>query len=436
MGLTSHTSFGTPLANNANRLLNIGLRSITLSTRFLLIFFLAKYLEPASVGYYGLFTATVGYCLYFVGLDFYTYTTREILKTPNQQRGRLLKGQAALSGILYLALLPIAYVLLQYAGWPAGLVVWFFPILMLEHFNQEIFRLLVALSDQITASLILFIRQGSWALVIVGLMAWDISSRHLQAVMACWAGAGVAAALLGVWRIRRFDLGGWRDSIDWHWIKKGIAVSVAFLIATLALRAIQTVDRYWLEALGGIEIVGAYVLFLGVASTLMVFLDAGIFAYAYPELIKLHQQQRNDLTQQKLRFMLASTMLLSAGFGLVSWLLLPYLLDWINNPVYTQAIGLYPWLLSAVVVNAISMVPHYALYARGNDKPIIYSHIAALVTFILTVWALGAYWSALAVPVGLTTSYTVILIWKTVAFWHSARNSINRKAALQSAQLL
>ena len=114
------------MATNKIRLLNIALHGATLSTRFLFIFFLAKYLDPALVGYYGLFTATIGYSLYFVGLDFYTYVTREILKTQNSQRGQLLKCQAALSGVLYILFLPIAYsILLPYSGWPNYLFIWF-----------------------------------------------------------------------------------------------------------------------------------------------------------------------------------------------------------------------------------------------------------------------------------------------------------------------
>jgi O-antigen/teichoic acid export membrane protein len=87
------------------RLLNVGLQAATMGARFFFIFFLAKYLDPASVGYYGIFTATIGYCLYFVGLDFYTYVTREILKSASDQRGKLLKGQVALSSIFCFYLL-------------------------------------------------------------------------------------------------------------------------------------------------------------------------------------------------------------------------------------------------------------------------------------------------------------------------------------------
>lgn len=404
------------MVDNANRLLNMGVHGTNLVTRFLFIFFLAKYLDPSLVGYYGLFTAAVGYSLYFVGLDFYTYVSRELLKVPNQQRGRLLKGHAALSGLLYLLFLPIVLVFLHYADWPQPLLLGFFPILVMEHFNQEVSRLLIALSEPVAASVVLFIRQGSWALVIVALMVLDPSTRQLQTVMVLWAVAGIAAASVGIWRLRRLRMGGWRDALDWHWVRRGIAVSVAFLVATLALRGIQTFDRYWLEALGGIEIVAAYVLFFGVASTLLTFLDAGLFAFTHPVLIQLHYDQANDVAHAKVRQMLGLTILLSSGFALISWLLLPYLLLWIDNSAYSNAINLYPWILLAMIFNAVGMVPHYALYARGHDRPIIHSHIVALLVFILATWALSTQFSVMAVPIGLNFSFAVILAWKTIAY--------------------
>lgn len=120
------------------RILNMVLRTATLGARFVFVFFLAKYLDPQSVGYYGLFTATVGYFLYLVGLDFYTYTTREILKASPEQRGQMLKGQAALSVLLYAIVVPLAVWVLPQAHWPGELLLWFFPILVFEHINQEI----------------------------------------------------------------------------------------------------------------------------------------------------------------------------------------------------------------------------------------------------------------------------------------------------------
>lgn len=404
------------LSLNLSRLVNIGLRGSTLGTRFIFIFFLAKYIDPASVGQYGLFTATIGYCIYFVGLDFYIYVTREIITVQGDQRGRLLKGQAALSGLLYVAVLPVAILLLNYIGWPTNLVWWFVPILMLEHFNQEVFRLLVALSQQVVASLLLFIRQASWAIAAVALMAQDSNNRRLDVVMALWACAGLAAATLGIIKIRGLRMGGWRNPIDWVWVRKGIVVCITFLVATLALRGIQTIDRYWLGSLSSLETLGAYVLFVGVAGSLFVFLDAGVFSYGYPELIRLAHERDMPSFRTRVRNMLLQTLCMSIAFGVVSWFLLPFLFDWIGNQVYKSALNLYPWVLLAMVANALGMVPHYALYARGFDRPIIHSHLAALPAFVVSTWLTSMYQPVLAVPIGMSVAFAMVLVWKTIAY--------------------
>lgn len=399
------------------KIFNVGLRGATLLARFLFIFFLAKYLTPAMVGYYGLFVAAVGYALYFVGLDFYNYVTREILKAPNDRHGQMLKGQAAMSGALYILLVPIALVFFSQIDWPVQLFWWFFPILFLEHLNQELNRLFVALSLQITASIILFIRQGSWAIASVFLMFYHNPSRNIDTVLALWFFAGLVAALMGVLKLRKLKMGGWQKNVDWQWVKKGLVISGALLVATLALRGINTFDRYWLQALGGIDIVGGYVLLLSIAGTLMTLLDAGIFAYAYPKLIEYHNNDERALAQSSVRQVLWQTVVLSGGFALVSWLVLPYFLRWIGNPVYLNATDLYPWILMATVLNALGMVPHFGLYAQGHDKSIIYSHGASLVLFVLSTWLFSPFFGFMAVLVGVNVAFAVIFAWKSFAYW-------------------
>lgn len=405
------------MATNTARLLNIGLRGSTLTTRFLFIFFLAKYLDPASIGYYGIFTASVGYAMYFVGLDFYTYVSREIVKAPANRRGQLLKGQAALSACLYIVLLPIILWLLSKSGWPTNLLWWFLPILILEHFNQELSRLLIALSEQLTSSVILFIRQGSWALAIIVFMYIDSSARNLNAVMALWALAGLLAAAVGAWKLRRLKTEGWRLPIDWQWLKKGIGISTAFLIATLALRGVKTFDRFWLESIASIEVVGAYVLLFGIANTLLAFLDAAVFSFAYPYLIELRHQSKHKAARREVKKLLIQTVVISLIFALASLLVLPYFLGWIGNPFYLTMAHWYPWVLVAMMLNAVSLVPHYALYAKGEDQPIIKSHVAGLAGFIVIVSLSSQFLGGLSILLGLITAFFIILLWKTAAYF-------------------
>src|SRR5690606_1309225 len=142
-------------------------------SKFVLIFFLARFLEPEDVGLYGLLVLTVAYALYPRGLDFYTYSTREILRDDRSHWGVLVRNHCALALLLYSIVLPwlLLVFALDYLPWP--LAPWFYVLLILEHLNQELSRLLVAVSKQMMASLVLFLRQGVWCLVIIGWMAWD-----------------------------------------------------------------------------------------------------------------------------------------------------------------------------------------------------------------------------------------------------------------------
>jgi O-antigen/teichoic acid export membrane protein len=399
------------------RLLSIALRGATLASRLLLIFFLARFLEPAQLGLYGLLTATVGYALYLVGFDFYTFTTREVLKRERAEWGGLLKAQGALSLVLYAVFIPfLSLVFIQgllpwrYAGWFAGLLV-------LEHLNQELGRLLTAISEPLASGVLLFLRQGTWAIAITVLMAIEPATRSLDYVFGAWTLAGLLAVLAGAYRLARLQIGGWHQKVDWAWIATGLRTSFFLLAATLALRAVFTLDRYWVESLGGLDLVGAYVLFLGIASTQMSFLDAGVFAFSYPGLIGAHQRKQPALFRHNLRRLLVLTCMVCAGFVVVSLLLLPPLLSWLGRPLYATHAGLYPWLLAAMVLYSLGMIPHYALYAQGLDRPIIHSHIASLVAFAVATWLLSPRWSVLAVPLGLCLAFALILAWKAWAFF-------------------
>lgn len=403
--------------SNKNRALNIALRAATLGSRFLLIFFLARFLEPAQLGLYGLLVATVGYSLYLLGFDFYTFTTREVLKRERKEWGGLLKDQGALSLVLYAIFIPLLSLIFVAELLPWRLAGWFFILLILEHINQELSRLLVAISEQLLASVMLFLRQGTWAIGVIALMAVEPTTRSLSYVFGAWTVAGGAAVLVGTYRLAHLGIGGWHKKINWVWIAVGLKISIPLLVATLAIRGIFTLDRYWLQSIGGLEVVGAYVLFMGIGGTLMTFLDAGIFAFSYPGLISAHQKQQSTLFRENLRLLLIQTTVLCVVFAVVSLLLLPLLLTWLANPLYVAQQYLYPWVLIIMILYALGMVPHYALYAQGIDRPIIHSHVASLLVFAMTTWLFSQRWPLLAVPLGLCAAFALILFWKAWAFF-------------------
>lgn len=398
------------------RLSNIALRGTTLASKFLLIFFLAKFLEPKELGLYGLLTATIGYALYLLGFDFYTFTTREILKQERHEWGGMLKNQGALSLALYVIVLPLLSLVFVEGLLPWSVAGWFFVLLVLEHLTQELSRLLIAISEQLLASIMLFFRSGIWAVIVTALMYFRVDTRELNFVLGGWAIGSFIALLLATFRLKQLKISGWQKRIDWHWIGSGLKIAIPLLVATLALRGLLTLDRYWFAELVNLQTLGAYVLFMGISSSLLAFLDAGVFAFIYPGLISAHHNKDAASFRVKLHSLIVQTLTLSSGFVLIALFIIDPLLVWLNKPLYLENENLFPWTLAITLLYSMSMIPHFALYAQGFDRPIIHSHIASLLIFILVTWLLSQNWPLQAVPAGLCIAFLFILIWKSVAF--------------------
>lgn len=404
------------LPSNFMQLSNGAIRGLTLVSKFFLIFFLARFLEPAELGIYGLLTATVGYSMYLLGFDFYTYSTRELLKRERKEWGGVLKAQGILTLGLYLFFLPLLSFLFVYDLLPMKVLYWFFVLLVLEHLGQELGRLLITASEQLYASLILFLRTGVWAILVVGLMLIEPQMRDLNVVFLAWSLGGLLALCVGVCRIKRLEISGWGAQVDWIWLIRGLKVAFALLVATLAIRGVFTLDRYWFQELAGLELLGAYVLFMGVSMALMSFLDAGIFAFIYPGLISAYQQHDAVGFRRGMLKLLLQTVCVTGAFALIAVMAIGPLLMWLDKPLYSHQQDLFVWILLATVLYAVGMIPHYGLYAQGHDRPIIFSHVASLIIFSLATWSFAQYWPHLAVPLGLCVSFFCVLCWKTWSF--------------------
>ncbi|WP_193494816.1 MATE family efflux transporter [Nitrincola alkalisediminis] len=400
------------------KLLNISIRALVMISRFIFLFMLVKLLDPSDVGIYGLVVAAVGYSLYFVGLDFYTYTTREISSASKQYWGSFLKRQGLLTLLLYILVLPMLISLFYMDILPWSILKWFFFLVVLEHICLELMRFFIAASEQVTASIVLFLNQALWAVLVIGLMLLDESFRRLDYVLFFWLIGSSLAIVFSVFKIVKMNLGGWSTAVDFHWIVSGVKIAIPMLVATLAFRGVFTFDRYWLESLAGLDVVAAYVLFIGVAGTLIAFLDAAVFSFVYPKLIHAYKNDDSKMYKKCMREMLIFVSLFSVLFMIGSLLVFPYLLNWIDKPVYFQFFDIYYWVLAAMIINAFWMIFHYAIYSQRHDRHIVYSHLASIGSFLILAFVFSSIWGYYSILVALCVSQLIILIWKLFAYVH------------------
>jgi len=397
------------------RLLNVTLRGGVLVSKFLLIFFLAVYLNPEELGLYGLVVATIAYGIYPLGFDFYSYNTRELIRADKKTWGQLLKSQGALHMRLYVVFLPLLSFVFFFDFLPWRMAPWFFLLLVLEHINQECMRLLIAMSKPLSASVALFMRQGVWALILSAWMYHDPDARTLEYVLFFWILGGFAALCVATYTIRKLPISGWREPVDWAWVKKGLKVALPLLAATLSLSAISTIDRYWFGYLQGNALLGAYVFYISLAASLVSFLDAAVFSFAYPSMV--HAASQGDLAGMRniMKKMFVQITILSSLFFIFAMFLTSPILHFIGREVYLGSEDLFFILIVAMIIHAYSYIPHYALYARHQDRAIVCSHAASVFFFIVCVAISSGFAGVYAIPVAVAATYLMILIWKSFA---------------------
>lgn len=399
----------------------MGLRVATLVSKFALIFVLAKLLPPQDVALYGLMAATIGYALMALGLDFYTFATRDLIVTPRHSWAGKLRDQGIFYLVTYALVLPPALLLFSHGLLPWSMALWFFPLLAVEHFAQEFNRLLVAISKPLWASIVVFLRSGLWAIAVATWMWLHPASQQLSFVFGAWLLSAALACALALWPLRHIDRQSLGSRINWAWIWRGLKLALPFALATLCLRAIYTADRYLIEWLDGVQVLAAYVLFVGMANAVMSFVDAGVFSFQYPRLLTAASQGKKEAFAHEMKRLWRNTLLVTGLLTVAAYVLARPVVQWLDQPAYAAQLGLLPWTLAAVALMTISMVPHYALYARHRDRVIITSHLASVAVFALAAWLLRPPLGPATIPAAVVVAMAFILGFKLLAYGSGAQ---------------
>ncbi len=402
------------------RVLSLSLRVATLFAKFALLLALAKYLPPADVGLYGLLFATILFFLMALGFDFYTYAHRELIVADKHRWAALIRDQAVFYALTYAAFLPVCLIVFVAGFLPWDMALWFLLLLVLEHIAQEINRLLVAVSQQGWASLVMFVRQGVWAIAVVGWMFFAPAQRTLDFVFIAWLLGLAAAVVLGVIQLSRLDLVSFGNRVDWSWIKRGIKKAAPFFLATLSFQILFTVDRYWIETLSDLDTLAAYVLFCGVAVAVYSVVDASVVSFIYPRLVAACGRGEQCRFRRLLLTLAWQVILATLLFSLAALVCIHPVLMWLNKSVYSDALPLFYWLLSAIICFCLSIIPHYGLYARRRDRAIVAAHLFSIPVFAITTTMVIPFLHVAAVPAGLAAAFLFLAIFKGICFLKSS----------------
>jgi O-antigen/teichoic acid export membrane protein len=381
--------------------LNATLRVVSLVSKLALIVYLGKHLSVEDMAIYGLLTTSVGIAVTVLGLEFYAFSTREILGAGAARRAGMLRDQLVFYLIGYALLFPLALPIFVWDVLPWSLAAAFYALAVLEHIGQETSRLFNTLFRPVLGTALFFLRSAAWGigLMAVGLVRpeWNTVGR----VAAAWiAGAAISVAL-SAWELRRMH---WSEAplgaVNWSWIRRGLLIATPFMISAASYRIIELADRYLIHFMLSDSAVGVYSFYGTLANAIPAVIGAGITSVLTPRIIEAYQTGRLDAYRTHLRTLSISasaTALAAVPLGFIG---IAWIQRFTGKPEYAAELATCFVLLLSTAVAVIAQIPGVALYARKDDRALLIAVVlgAGLNTvlnliFIPQFGIIGAAWA-------------------------------------------
>ncbi|UWX91839.1 hypothetical protein N2K86_14230 [Enterobacter mori] len=399
-------------------LFDLSLRIAALGGKFLLMMAIARFLTVKDVGDYGLYVSIIVISLYFVGLDFYIFSTREMLDPKVKKKtGEILFNQFVFFVFSYLLLAAVWPGLLTLSA-ITGVGGLLFVLTITEHLSQECYRILIIKEKITLANFILFIRSGIWCYLCVPLLYFQFIK--LEQIFYLWLVFSGISVVIGVIFIAKFESISFYDfKIDIQWLKRGIKTSFLFFLGTICLRVINYLDKVIAVHFISSPNLGVYVFFFGIAAAVQAIIDVLVVTRYYPSLVKA--VQANDWVGAKKAFVIfkRKIFLYNCIFFALS-IPATYLIIKLTGKVeYADHFSWYILIVIATSFLNMSMPYHYVLYSMKKDISIICINAMALLLFVITSFGgvkLLPDSGMLAILIGLIGSNLFILMAKYKTF--------------------
>ncbi len=393
--------------SNSKPLLYLFIRFLTLGLRFLFIALFFRYSE-ALYGEFSLVATTVMLGVYVLGLDFYTYAGRELLK-PGKTASHIFLHQLLFYGFIYLITLPLFYLVFKFDFLDKSYLLLFYLLLIGEHLSFEIHRLLFLLKKPLAANINLFFRNGFWVIPLV-FMFYAGYRIHIKTVLLFWVigdilsllPAGFLFGKKGIQSILHFRP-------DTRWIKKGILISIPFFLATLSFKVIEFSDRYFIDYFFDKKQVGIYSFFGNLSYLVNTVVYTAVISIQFPELVEDILSGNKEAFKEKFvifrKKIIYWTLLSAAGVLLV----MPIVLNILGKREHLQQYHVFVLLVLANVILNLSMIYHFVLYGFKKDKVLFLAAFTAMwINVGLNFIFIPAYGLTGA---ALTTLIAMLVIW-------------------------
>ena len=384
------------------------LRLSSVGIKFIFVFFVAHALTDSGVADYGVLTALIAITMLLIGFDFYSYANKELISKTD--KWFVLSNQLFFSFICYLILIPVTLIFCLSGLLNPTFAVYFYCIVIIEHFSQEIYRALISLEKPVQANIVFFLRNGAW--VFLPITNYYLSSSfHISGILTSWIIGGLVSVIIGVYFLwKKIEFRVQKNAINLKWIKNGFVYSLFFYGSTIGFKLVEYSDRFFLNSQTKKVEVASYLIYAQVINVLNILLFTSIFSIQFPKMFKHFENEDVLNFENAIKKMRADAFKLSIVLAIALVLAIHPIITFLGKESYLEYINAFYLLLISSFIFNVSLVDHFILYSQNRVKYILISSLfAACINvsinflFVPVYGSTGAAWSSLIAMVSLLT---------------------------------
>jgi O-antigen/teichoic acid export membrane protein len=365
-------------------LTNVFIRSATLGLRFLLSFYIIKYLGYDAAGVYGLTVGVTGITPALIGWGLNYFIAREVVGMSPAEAASRIRNRLFIT-IVSLALTTALMIMFSFFAQrtSATLFVLIAVLAWLETIALDLHLPLIGLGKALEANVLVFIRSAAWVPCIVGLGLALPQLRSMEALLSAWIVANLLAlALLGImaWQ---WDVGrtlSWQ--IDFDWILNRLRRSWHIYISDVSLVGLMYLDRYIVGFFLGLSATGVYTFFWSLSNSLQTLVSTAVVQTALPTLVKAFSSEDRFAWRNAITAEFYKVISISVGMALVIFAASEVALRYMSMQGLSEHRGLFLLLLAASVLRACSDLGNVAMLSTQKDTS--YAAINIIGVFLST----------------------------------------------------
>lgn len=403
---------------------NLAVRAAGLAMRLGLVIYLARFLDIAEVGQFGLIQGAASLTPVVLGWGVTYYLGRELVGLPPLTAGRLVRDRLLLTmASLAVAGFVVAALMLADAIVIPASLPWIVTILFLEALAFDLHFALISIGKPVAANVLLFIRSGLWVIPAAGLGVAFPALRTLDFVLLCWtlalvANFGALLQMLNTWPFAAIS----GARVDLDWIVARMRGSKLIYLNDLGIVGMAYLDRYIVHSTLDLRATGLFVLHWAIANAIHVLVTAATVQVSLPVLIKAYQQGGDRQWRIELRALTLRVSTIGAPLALLTYAAVVFGLPLISGRPSQIEAPLLALMLASTVIRLLADALNYGLYSRGLDRPLAYINIAgAIVAVSLSLTLLPAL-GLIGVGIAMVLSSALLLVARGVAL--AARDRI------------